>query len=286
MTATLLDGKALAEQLRTTIQHQVKVKVAQGWRSPTLAVILIGHDSASQLYVRNKRIACTEVGIISKAYDLPQETSAQKLLELLDQLNADNQVDGILVQLPLPLHINGDLIIEQIVPHKDVDGFHPYNLGRLALRIPTLRPCTAMGVMKLLAHTQRNLVGLEAVVIGDSAIVGRPIALELLAARCTVTLCHDKTRDLETKVHAADLVISAVGKPNLVPGHWIKTGAIVIDVGINRLPSGQLVGDVDFEAAQNRAAWITPVPGGVGPMTVACLLENTFNSYQSRLATS
>lgn len=285
MIAKLLDGKALAAQLRKTLQQQIDAKVAQGYRPPTLAVILIGQDSASQIYVRNKRVACAEVGIISQAYDLPEDTSTKELLTLLTQLNADERVDGILVQLPLPAHIDSAFVIEHIVPHKDVDGFHPYNVGRLALRMPALRPCTPKGVMKLLAHTQVDLVGLESVVIGDSAIVGRPMALELTASRCTVTLCHDKTRDLAGKVHAADIVVSAVGKPHLIPGEWIKPEAIVIDVGINRLADGRLVGDVDFATAQHYASWITPVPGGVGPMTVACLLENTFISYQSALET-
>jgi methylenetetrahydrofolate dehydrogenase (NADP+)/methenyltetrahydrofolate cyclohydrolase len=285
MTAKLLDGKALATQLRKTIQQQIHAKVAQGWRSPTLAVVLIGQDPASQIYVRNKRIACSEVGIISQAYDLPEDTSTEKLLTLLTQLNEDDRVDGILVQLPLPSHIDSSFIIEQIIPQKDVDGFHPYNVGCLALRMPALRPCTPKGIMKLLAHTEMDLTGLEAVVVGDSAIVGRPMALELSASRCTVTLCHDKTRDLAAKVHSADIVVSAVGKPHLIVGDWIKPNAIVIDVGINRLLDGRLVGDIDFPIAQQHASWITPVPGGVGPMTVACLLENTFISYQLALET-
>ena len=285
MTAKLLDGKALATQLRKTIQQQVNAKVAQGWRSPTLAVVLIGQDPASQIYVRNKRIACSEVGIISQAYDLPEDTSTEKLLTLLTQLNEDDRVDGILVQLPLPSHIDSSFIIEHIIPQKDVDGFHPYNVGCLALRMPALRPCTPKGIMKLLAHTEMDLTGLEAVVIGDSAIVGRPMALELSASRCTVTLCHDKTRDLAAKVHSADIVVSAVGKPHLIVGDWIKPNAIVIDVGINRLLDGRLVGDIDFSIAQQHASWITPVPGGVGPMTVACLLENTFISYQLAMET-
>lgn len=283
MTAKLLDGKTLAAQLRKTIQQQINAKVAQGWRSPTLAVILIGQDPASQIYVRNKRVACSEVGIISQAYDLPENTSTEQLLTLLTQLNEDERVDGILVQLPLPTHIDSAFIIEHITPHKDVDGFHPYNVGCLALRLPALRPCTPKGIMKLLAHTEVDLAGLESVVIGDSAIVGRPMALELSASRCTVTLCHDKTRDLAAKIRVADIVVSAVGKPHLIDGEWIKPDAIVIDVGINRLPEGRLVGDVDFVIAQQHASWITPVPGGVGPMTVACLLENTFISYQSAL---
>lgn len=283
MTAKLLDGKALAAQLRKTLQQQIHAKVAQGWRSPTLAVILIGQDPASQIYVRNKRVACLEVGIISQAYDLSEDTSTEELLTLLTQLNEDKQVDGILVQLPLPAHIDSTFIIEHIIPHKDVDGFHPYNIGRLALRLPALHPCTPKGVMKLLAHTEMDLAGLEAVVVGDSAIVGRPMALELSASRCTVTLCHNKTRDLIAKVRSADVIVSAVGKPHLIPGEWIKPAAIVIDVGINRLADGRLVGDIDFATAQHYASWITPVPGGVGPMTVACLLENTLISYQSTL---
>jgi methylenetetrahydrofolate dehydrogenase (NADP+)/methenyltetrahydrofolate cyclohydrolase len=278
MTAKLLDGKALATQLRQTIKQQIQTRIKQGLRLPGLAVVLLGDNHASQIYVRHKRNACKEVGIISKYFDLPENTSQEKLLSLLDQLNDDIEIDGILVQLPLPPHINSELVIERIVPHKDVDGFHPYNIGRLALRMPLLRSCTPKGVMTLLAHTSINLTGLDAVIVGQSNIVGRPMALELSAANATVTMCHIYTRDLATKVHNADIVIAAVGKAHLIAGDWIKPGAIVIDVGMNRLDDGRLVGDVDFAIAHQQASWITPVPGGVGPMTVATLLENTIQA--------
>lgn len=280
MTAKRLDGKALAAQLRQSVRQQVDARIAQGLRPPGLAVVLIGDNPASQVYVRHKRNACAEVGIISKAFDLPENTSQEELLTLLDQLNEDNEVDGILIQLPLPAHIETELVIERIVPHKDVDGFHPYNVGRLTLHIPLLFPCTSKAVMTLLAHTGINLIGLDAVVVGQSNIAGRPITLELLEANCTVTACHKYTRDLAEKVRNADIVVAAVGKPRLIAGDWIKPGAIVIDVGINRLDNGRLVGDVDFATASQYASWITPVPGGVGPMTVACLLENTLHAAQ------
>ncbi|OQW92288.1 MAG: bifunctional methylenetetrahydrofolate dehydrogenase/methenyltetrahydrofolate cyclohydrolase [Beggiatoa sp. IS2] len=281
MVAKILDGKALATQLRHHIREQVQARIAQGLRPPGLAVVLVGENAASQVYVRNKRNACAEVGILSKAYHLPSTISSDVLLELLDQLNADSSIDGILVQLPLPPHIDTELIIERILPHKDIDGFHPYNLGRLAVRMPLLRPCTPKGVMTLLAHTGIHLAGLEAVIVGESNIVGRPMALELLATRCTITICHDRTRNLGNKIREADIVVTAVGIPHLIAGEWIKPEAIVIDVGINRLNDGRIVGDVDFVIAQQRASWITPVPGGVGPMTVASLLENTLQATSS-----
>jgi len=277
MTAKLLDGKALAAQKRKILKQQVNQRIKQGQRPPGLAVVLIGENPASQVYVRNKRNACAEVGIISKAFDLPTNTSQQQLLALLDQLNEDAEIDGILVQLPLPAHIETELVIERIVPHKDVDGFHPYNVGRLTLHVPLLLPCTSKAVTTLLAHTGMNLIGLDAVVIGQSNIAGRPIALELLEAKCTVTACHKYTNNLAEKVRNADIVVAAVGKPHLIAGDWIKPGAIVIDVGINRLDNGRLVGDVDSATAQH-ASWITPVPGGVGPMTVVSLLENTLQA--------
>jgi len=281
MTAKILNGKAIAAQMRQQVQQQVQARIEQGLRPPGLAVVLVGQDSASKIYVRNKRSACQQVGIVSKAYDLPETTSTEALLNLLHQLNTDDEVDGILVQLPLPEHIDSELVIERILPHKDVDGFHPYNVGRLTLHMPILHSCTSKGVMTLLAHTGVNLVGYDAIVIGQSDIVGRPITLELLEANCTVTGCHKYTRHLADKVRQADIVVSAVGKPNLIAGDWIKPGAIVIDVGINRLDDGRLVGDVDFKAASQRASWITPVPGGVGPMTVASLLENTLQAAQA-----
>jgi methylenetetrahydrofolate dehydrogenase (NADP+)/methenyltetrahydrofolate cyclohydrolase len=279
MSAKLLDGKAIAAERRQAIKQQVETRIDQGLRPPGLVVILVGDDSASKIYVRHKRNACAEVGMISQFFDLPENTSQEKLLDLLNELNEADDVDGILIQLPLPKHIDTESIIEGIVPHKDVDGFHPYNMGRLALRLPRWRPCTPKGVMTLLAHTKVDLKGLDAVIIGESNIVGRPMALELLAAYCTITVCHHHTQNIMTKIQNADIVISAVGKAHLIPGTWIKPGAIVIDVGMNRL-NGRLVGDIDFEVAKERASWITPVPGGVGPMTVASLLENTLQAAQ------
>lgn len=282
MTAQIIDGKAVSAQIRQEIKQRIDARTAQGKRAPGLAVILVGSDPASEVYVSHKRKDCLEVGIRSIAHDLPADTSQEKLLAIIDELNTDPEVDGILVQLPLPKHINADMVIERINPEKDVDGFHPYNVGRLALRMPLLRPCTPRGVMILLERTGQPLKGLDAVVVGASNIVGRPMALELLLAGCTVTVCHSATRDLEDKVRRADLVVVGVGKPALVKGDWIKPGAIVIDVGINRLPDGRLVGDVDYDGASQRAGWITPVPGGVGPMTRAVLLQNTIDACERR----
>lgn len=278
MTAQVLDGKTIASELRQTIKQQVETRLTQGLRAPGLAVILVGENPASKVYVKNKHRACKEVGIISQQHQLPTETTEAELLTLLDQLNQDNSIDGILVQLPLPDHIDEQKVIERIQPEKDVDGFHPYNIGRLALRMPVLRPCTPKGVMTMLAKTGIDLVGLDAVIIGQSNIVGRPMALELLAARCTITVCHSRTQDLIQKINNADIVVAAVGQPEMIKGEWIKDGAIVIDVGINRLKSGKLVGDVEYMTAKQKARWITPVPGGVGPMTVASLLENTLQA--------
>jgi methylenetetrahydrofolate dehydrogenase (NADP+)/methenyltetrahydrofolate cyclohydrolase len=280
-TAQILDGKALAAQLQTEMQMQVKTRLEQGLCRPGLAVILVGADPASQVYVRNKQNACEKVGFHSELHRLAADTSESQLLQLIDQLNQRPDIHGILVQLPLPAQIDTDKVTEAILPGKDVDGFHPYNLGRLALRQPLMRPCTPKGVMTLLARTNIDLAGLDAVVIGQSNIVGRPMALELLAARCTVSICHSRTKDLAAKARGADLLVAAVGKARFVPGDWIKPGAIVIDVGINRLADGTLCGDVDFAAALHKASWITPVPGGVGPMTIASLLENTLTAAQT-----
>ncbi len=244
----------------------------------------MGDNPASEVYVRNKRKACAEVGFHSELHELSAETPQEDLLALIDHLNADEAIDGILVQLPLPDQIDEEAVIERILPTKDVDGFHPYNVGRLVLRMPLLRPCTPKGVMSMLARTGRRLEGLDAIIIGQSNIVGRPMALELLAARCTITVCHSRTKDLADKVRAADLVVAAVGRPRFVPGDWIKEGALVIDVGINRNDEGKLVGDVDFDTVAERAAWITPVPGGVGPMTIASLLENTLQAAELHAA--
>ena len=275
MTAQLLDGKAIAAQHRNEIKKRVSTLVQRGQRAPGLAVVLVGHDPASEVYVRNKRRACEEVGILSQAYDLPTTTTQAALLDLLARLNQDTTMDGILVQLPLPIHIDTQTIIEHIHPDKDVDGFHPYNMGRLAIRMPILRPCTPYGVMTMLNHTGIDLRGKHAVIVGASNHVGRPMAMELLLAGATITVCHSATKNLQEHIERADILVVAVGKPAVIPGTWIKPGAIVIDVGINRLSDGSLAGDVEFAAACQRASWITPVPGGVGPMTVATLMENT-----------
>lgn len=275
MSAKIIDGKAVAADLKQQLKLATAERVAAGKRRPGLAVVLIGSDAASKVYVGSKRRSCEEIGFKSEAYDLPETATLEELLALIDKLNNDDEIDGILVQLPLPAHIDSETVIEHIAPHKDVDGFHPYNIGRLAQRIPVLQPCTPKGVITLLRSTEVDLKGLEAVVVGASNIVGRPMALELLLAGCTTTVCHRWTKNLEEQVRRADLLVVAVGKPNFIPGDWIKPGAIVIDVGINRLENGKLTGDVEFEAAKEKASWITPVPGGVGPMTVATLLENT-----------
>jgi methylenetetrahydrofolate dehydrogenase (NADP+)/methenyltetrahydrofolate cyclohydrolase len=279
MPAQIIDGKKIALQVRQTVATQVEAIVSSGKRAPGLAVILVGSDAASQVYVKHKRKACDEVGFVSKSYDLPASTTQEELMTLIDELNADNAVDGILVQLPLPAGLDSELILERIDPFKDVDGFHPYNIGRLAERIPALRPCTPKGIVTLIESTKRPIKGLDAVIVGASNIVGRPMGLELLLAGCTTTTCHKFTKDLQSHVERADLLVVAVGKPNFIPGNWIKEGAIVIDVGINKMDSGQLTGDVDFDKAQEHAGWITPVPGGVGPMTVATLIENTLEAY-------
>ena len=275
MSAKIIDGKAVAADLKQQLKLATDQRVAAGKRRPGLAVVLIGRNPASKVYVGSKRRSCEEIGFKSEAYDLAETATQDELLALIDKLNKDNEIDGILVQLPLPEHIDSETVIEHIAPHKDVDGFHPYNIGRLAQRIPVLQPCTPKGIITLLRSTEVDLKGLEAVVVGASNIVGRPMALELLLAGCTTTVCHRWTNNLEEQVRRADLLVVAVGKPNFIPGDWIKPGAIVIDVGINRLDNGKLTGDVEFDIAKENASWITPVPGGVGPMTVATLLENT-----------
>jgi len=282
MTATLINGKEIAKQVRTSVKQRVDIRIENGLRQPGLAVILVGSDPASEVYVGSKRKACEEVGFISKSFDLSASTSESELLMLIDKLNSDETIDGILVQLPLPAHLNSNLVIEHINPNKDVDGFHPSNVGKLVLRQPGLRPCTPKGIMELIKTTDVKPHGLDAVVVGASNIVGRPMSLELLLAGCTVTTTHRFTKNLESKVRAADLLVVAVGKPNFIPGEWIKEGAIVIDVGINRLENGTLVGDVGFDIAKNKASFITPVPGGVGPMTVASLIENTLLACEAR----
>ena len=279
MTAHLIDGKQIAKQVRQDVASYVKSLKEAGKRQPGLAVVLVGADPASQVYVSNKRKACEEVGFLSRSFDLPADSSQEELIALVDKLNDDTEIDVILVQLPLPAGLNAEAILERIHPHKDVDGFHPYNIGRLAQRIPALRPCTPKGIMTMIEATKRPVKGLDAVIVGASNIVGRPMSLELLLAGCTVTTCHKFTQDLKSHVSRADLLVVAVGKPAFIPGDWIKPGAIVIDVGINRTAEGGLVGDVEFDKAKDRAGYITPVPGGVGPMTVASLIENTLEAY-------
>ena len=260
--------------------EQVKQRLAAGKRAPGLAVVLVGENPASQIYVASKRRACDEVGFLSRSYDLPATTSEAELLALIDRLNADGEIDGILVQLPLPAGIDNVKVLERIHPDKDVDGFHPYNVGRLCQRAPKLRPCTPRGIVTLLERYNIDTYGLNAVVVGASNIVGRPMSMELLLAGCTTTVTHRFTKNLRHHVENADLLVVAVGKPGFIPGDWIKPGAIVVDVGINRLESGKVVGDVDFDAASERAAYITPVPGGVGPMTVATLIQNTLQACE------
>ena len=280
MTAQFINGKTIAATIKATMAEKIQLKLAKGFRQPGLAVVLVGNDPASELYVKSKRLACEEVGIKSFYYPLPATVAEKDLISLIKELNSHNEVDGILVQSPLPDHIDADTIFELIDPHKDVDGFHPYNLGRLAQRRPLLRPCTPYGIMLLLEHIKQTFKGKHAVIVGASNIVGRPMALELLIAGSTVTVCHRFTHNLDYYVKQADILVSAVGKYELIKGDWIKPGSTVIDVGQNRLPDGRLCGDVEFEIAKEKAAWITPVPGGVGPMTIAMLLQNTVRAAE------
>jgi methylenetetrahydrofolate dehydrogenase (NADP+)/methenyltetrahydrofolate cyclohydrolase len=282
-TAKIIDGKAVASRVRQQVAADVAVFVAKHGRAPGLAVIQVGADAASSVYVRHKRKACAETGIVSFAHDLPATTSEAELLGHVTRLNADARVDGILVQLPLPAGLDSTRIMDSVDPRKDVDGFHPTNTGLLAQKRPGLRPCTPYGVIRLAQEYGIKLDGLRATVVGASNIVGRPMALELLLARSTVTVCHTGTRDLAGEVARADLVVAAVGKPEFVKGAWIREGAIVMDVGVNRLPGGQLVGDVEYAPAAERAGFITPVPGGVGPMTIAMLLSNTLQAAAARV---
>ena len=280
MTAKILDGKGTADNILNNIRRQVEERIKAGKRAPGLAVILVGDNPASSIYVRNKRRSCEIAGVHSVSIDLPATTTQEELLACIDRLNEDPAIDGVLVQLPLPEHVDSETVIERIHPDKDVDGFHPYNVGRLALGMPMLRPCTPFGVMTLLKLTGEDLRGKNALVVGASNIVGRPMNLELLHAECTVTIAHKLTRDLPGFIRQAEILVVAIGNPNFIKGEWIKEGAIVIDVGINRLPDGKICGDVEFASASQRASWITPVPGGVGPMTVATLLENTLKAAE------
>lgn len=279
-SAAIIDGQMVAQRIRQSIQKLITEYQHQKMRLPALGVILVGDNTASQIYVKHKRKACAEVGMISVAHDLPAQTTEAELIELIDRLNQASSIDGILVQLPLPAHINAQKIIERIRPDKDVDGFHPYNIGRLAQRLNGLKPCTPKGIMSLIEHYQIETEGKHAVVVGASNIVGRPMALELLLAKCTVTVCHRFTKDLASHVKMADILISATGKTGVIQSKWIKPEAAVFDVGIHRQENGKITGDIDFESAKTRAAFITPVPGGVGPMTVASLLQNTMQAYR------
>jgi methylenetetrahydrofolate dehydrogenase (NADP+)/methenyltetrahydrofolate cyclohydrolase len=280
----ILDGKSIAHDVKSEVRAAVDALVASGQRRPGLAVVMVGDNPASAVYVRNKRASCVECGIESVAIDLPQSTSEIELLSKIDQLNADDSIDGILVQLPLPEHIRQTEVVERIDPRKDVDGFHPYNIGRLAERNPLIRPCTPYGVVRMLEHIGVSVKGKHCVIVGASNIVGRPMSLELLLMGATTTVTHRFTEELADHVRHADILIAAAGKPGLVKGEWIKPGAVVVDVGINRLGDGSLCGDVEFEVAAQRAAWITPVPGGVGPMTVAMLMKNTLEASLRRQA--
>jgi methylenetetrahydrofolate dehydrogenase (NADP+) / methenyltetrahydrofolate cyclohydrolase len=282
MTAKVIDGKAIALALREEIRARVAALRASGRRPPGLAVVIVGEDPASQIYVRNKHLATEGAGMHSVMRVLPATASQQEVLEVVHALNADPAVDGILVQLPVPRHVDSKAVIDAIAVEKDVDGFNPENLGLLAQRTPRLRPCTPYGCMKMLEFEGIDPAGMDAVVLGQSNIVGRPAALELLMKGATVTICHSRTKDLPGHVRRADLIVAGIGKPEFVKGDWIKPGAVVLDVGINRLPSGKVVGDVDFEAARQKASYITPVPGGVGPMTIAMLIQNTLEAYQFR----
>jgi methylenetetrahydrofolate dehydrogenase (NADP+)/methenyltetrahydrofolate cyclohydrolase len=284
MSARIIDGKAIAEELKREVRAGTDALAQGGGRRPGLAVVMVGENPASAVYVRNKRRSCEQSGIVSVAHDLPQSATERELLALIDRLNADPAIDGILVQLPLPQQIHADAVIERIDPSKDVDGFHPYNIGRLTQGTPLLRPCTPYGVILMLERSGIAIDGRDAVIVGRSNIVGRPMALELLMRGATITVCHSRTKDLPGRVAAADLLVAAIGKPEFVPGDWVRPGAVVIDVGINRLPDGRLVGDVQYEAARARAGHITPVPGGVGPMTVAVLMKNTLDAATRRQA--
>ncbi len=277
--ATIISGKDIAQKLLLDIAAQIKDLEDAEQRKPCLAVILVGEDPASQIYVRNKKQACARVGIKSLAYTLVHNSSQDEILQLINQLNQNPQVDGILIQLPLPEHIDSKIVINHIAPHKDVDGFHRYNMGSLAINDTTIAPCTPRGIMYLLDEIKLSYPGKHAVILGTSNIVGRPMALELINRGTTVTICNSKTRNLAGLIKQADLLITAIGKPKFVPGLWLKPGSIAIDVGINQLPNGKLCGDIDYATALNVVSYITPVPGGVGPMTIAILLQNTILCY-------
>lgn len=281
MSAKILDGKLTATKIQSSIAKKVNERIEKNRRAPGLAVIIVGEDPASLIYVSNKRIACEKLGFYSVAYNLPTHISQTELEDLLDNLNNDERIDGIIVQTPLPAHLDTWKVVEKIRFDKDVDGFHPYNVGRLALRKPLLRPCTPYGIIRLLKNYEIDLKGMHAVVVGSSNTVGRPMALELLLNKTTVTVCHKFTKELAHHIKSADLLIVAIGQPHIISSSWIKDNAIVVDVGITRLSNGKICGDVDFVTASSRASWITPVPGGVGPMTVTTLLENTLYAAEN-----
>lgn len=276
--ATIIDGKAISQKIRSEVKAATEILIKEKGVTPGLAVVLVGDNPASKVYVGSKEKACVEMGFYSEKHVLPVTASQDELLKLIDKLNKDKNIHGILVQLPLPRQINEDLVLEAISPEKDVDGFHPYNVGRLAVGKPLFQPCTPYGMMKMLEYSNISVEGKHAVIIGRSNIVGKPIALMLLQKSATVTICHSKTKDLKAEVKRADIVVAAIGKPEFVTGDMLKEGAVVLDVGINRLESGKLVGDVDFASAEKVASAITPVPGGVGPMTIAMLMYNTLES--------
>ena len=282
VAAQLIDGKAVAEKKKEEVRTRVEDRVKKGLRPPGLAAVLVGENAASQIYVRKKRSACEAAGILSYSHDLPDDTSQLELLTLIEKLNNDPAVDGILVQLPLPSQISESTVVRQIQPEKDVDGFHPFNMGRLAQGVPLLRPCTPYGIMTALENYGIEVAGKDAVVIGRSNIVGRPMVLELILASATTTVCHSRTADLQAQVERAEILVVAIGKAQAIPGAWVRPGAVVVDVGMNRGPDGKLFGDVEFETARERASWITPVPGGVGPMTVAMLIANTLQAAEHR----
>ena len=284
MAAQIIDGKAIAAGIKAEVRREVDAMVQRGQRRPGLAVVMVGDNPASSVYVRNKRRSCEECGVLSFAFDLPHSCSEVELLSKIDELNRDERVDGILVQLPVPEHIRQSAIVERIDPRKDVDGFHPYNVGRLAERNPLIRPCTPYGIIRMLDHVGVSVKGKHCVIVGASNIVGRPMSLELLLMGATTTVAHRFTRDLESHVRAAEVLIVAAGKPGLIQGAWIRDGAVVVDVGMNRREDGTLCGDVDFDSARQRASWISPVPGGVGPMTVAMLMKNTLEAAVRRQA--
>lgn len=280
MMSHIVDGKAIAKKLQQQLKSQIEARTHQGKRTPGLAVICVGQDPASAIYVQNKRNTCDQLGIRSVDYDLPETTHQETLIHLINTLNDQEDIDGILLQLPLPDHLNERELLELIRPDKDVDGFHPFNVGRLAQRNPVLRPCTPAGIIYLLDAIGETYKGRHAVIVGASNIVGRPMMLELLIKGATTTICHRFTHDLASHINHADILIAAAGKPKLIKGEWIKQGATVIDVGINRLENGKLCGDIEFDTAQARAGKITPVPGGVGPMTVAYLMANTLEACE------